>query len=219
MESQIWSKTQEKWAFILVLRGHEVHCLKVTGISLTIKRKVQGVLEALQQGKAPAEVGAKSVQTLDARTIGKAEVSPGNGSLTLHGEADGSKPLKFSSADDNADEILRAILAQSGRTYQPAQEEIGVVEAVLPLAIFGALAGLFWAGVYQAAGKMAAGEVVEVTGYRRRGMQQMLIKVAEILGTGGTIAVGVVLLVLIVGWAVQRIIHRPERTVWLPEKA
>ncbi len=38
------------------------------------------------------------------------------------------------------------------------------------------------------------------------------------LGTGGTMAVGVVLLVLILGWAAMRIIHRPERTVWLPVK-
>lgn len=219
MDSQIWLKSQDKWAYILVLRGHEVHRLKITGISLTLKRKVQGVLEALQQGKAPSEVGAKSVVVLDARTIRKAEVSPGNGSLTLHGEQDGSKPLNFSTADNNADEILRAILAQAGRTYQPAQEEIGVVEALIPPAIVGALAGLFWAGVYQSAREMAAGGEVEVKGYRRRGLQRILITVAEILGTNGTIAIGVVLLLLVLGWATNQIIHRPERTVWLPEKS
>ncbi len=36
---------------------------------------------------------------------------------------------------------------------------------------------------------------------------------------GIRIAVGVALLVLIVGWAARRIIRRPERTVWLPETA
>jgi hypothetical protein len=219
MESQIWSKSEEKWAYILVLRGHEVHRLKVTGNALTLKRKVQGVLEALQQGQAPADVGAKSVETLDARTIGKAEVSPGNGSLTLHGEGDGAKALSFSTAESNADEVLRAILAQSGRTFQPAQEEIGVVEALVPPVFLGVLGGLFWMGVYQSAGKLAAGEEVEVHGLRRRGLQRLLIWVAEILGTGGTVAVGVVLLVLVLGWAAKRIIHRPERTVWRPEPA
>jgi hypothetical protein len=219
MESQIWVKSEEKWAYIFTLRGHEVHRLKVTGNMLTLKRKVQGVLEGLQQGQDPSAVGAKSVETLDARTIGKAEVSPGNGSLTLHGEGDGSRTLKFSTADDNADEILKLVLAQSGRTFQPTQEEIGVVEALIPPVVIGALGGLFWAGVYQAAGEIAAGKEVEVRGFRRRGLQRMLITVAEILGPGGTYVAGVVLLVLILGWAVTRIVRRPERTVWLPEKA
>src|SRR6476620_6150301 len=108
MESQIWSKTEEKWATILLLRGHEVQRLKVSGMSLTLKRKVQGVLEALRQGQDPSDAGAKVAETLDARTIGKAEVSPGNGSLTLHGGGDSPKTLSFSTADSNADEILRA---------------------------------------------------------------------------------------------------------------
>jgi hypothetical protein len=114
---------------------------------------------------------------------------------------------------------LRQILAQSGRTFQPTQEEIGVVEALMPPAIFGVIGGLLWAGVYQAAGKLAVGEAVEVKGFRRRGLQRLLIGAADILGPNGTIAVGVVLLVLILGWAARRIIHRPERTVWLPEPA
>ena len=31
--------------------------------------------------------------------------------------------------------------------------------------------------------------------------------------------IGVLLLVLVLGWAAKRVIHRPQRTVWLPEKA
>jgi hypothetical protein len=78
--------------------------------------------------------------------------------------------------------------------------------------------GLFWAGLYQAANKLAAGEAVEVRG-RRRGIQRLLIMLAENLGTGGTIAVGVMLLALVLGWAAARIVRRPRRTVWLPEGA
>ncbi len=219
MESQIWSKSEEKWAYILVLRGNEVSRLKVTGNVLTLKRNVKAVIDALEQGQPPADVGAKSVETLDARTLAKAELSPGNGSLTLHGGADGKTELTYSTADNNADEILRAILAQSGRTFQPTQEEIGVVEALVPPGIIGIVGGLLWAGVYQSAGQIAAGGEVEVKGLRRRGWQRLLIWAAELLGTGGTIAVGVLLGVLILGWAAKRIIHRPERTVWLPEKA
>jgi hypothetical protein len=218
MEPQIWSKCSDKFAYILMLRGHEVHRLKVTGISLTLKRKVQGIVEALQQGQDPGGVGAKSVETLDARTIAKAEVSPGKGSLTLHGEGENAKKLTYATGDSDADQILQAILAQSGRTYQPTQEEIGVIEALIPPAITGALGGLFWMGIYDPARRLAAGEHVEAKG-RRRGLQQMAITVAELLGTNGTIALGVLLLMLILGWAAMRIIRRPERTVWLPENA
>jgi hypothetical protein len=56
MESQIWLKSEEKWAYILMLRGHEVHRLKVTGNVLTLKRNVKAVLDALEQGTAPSEV-------------------------------------------------------------------------------------------------------------------------------------------------------------------
>jgi hypothetical protein len=50
-------------------------------------------------------------------------------------------------------------------------------------------------------------------------LQRLLIWAAELLGTGGTVVVGVLLLALILGWAAKRIIHRPQRTVWLPENA
>lgn len=219
MEPQIWSKSEEKWAYIFMLRGHEVYRLKVTGISLTLKRKVQGVLEALQQGQEPSAAGAKSVETLDARTISKAEVSPGNSSLTLHGTGEGAQSLRFTTADDNADEILQAVLVQSGRTFQPTQEEIGVFEALIPPVVVGALGGLLWVGLRDAAGKIAAGEELEVKGVRRRGLQQIMITAAEILGPNGTIALGVVLGVAVLGWAVLRVVRRPERTVWLPAEA
>jgi hypothetical protein len=216
MESQIWSKVDDKFAYILVLRGPEITRLKVTGLML--KRKVQGIIEALQQGQAPSVVGARAIETFDARTLGKAEVSPGNGSLTLHGTGEGAPSLKFTTADNNANQILQAVLAESGRSFTPQQEEVGVVEAVLPPVFLGGIGGLFWMGLYDSATKMAAGQAVEVKG-RRRGLQRMLISLAEMLGTTGTIAVGVLLLLLVVGWAAKRIIHRPERTVWLPEPA
>jgi hypothetical protein len=65
---------------------------------------------------------------------------------------------------------------------------------------------------------MATGGEVEVRGFRRRGLQRLLNSAAELLGTGGTVVVGVLLLVLILGWATKRIIRRPQRTVWLPEE-
>jgi hypothetical protein len=96
---------------------------------------------------------------------------------------------------------------------------IGVVEAPIPPAIVGAIGGAGWFAVYDSAGKMAAGENVEVKGFRRRSLQRMLLMIADTLGTGGTIVVGILLLALIGGWAAMRIIRRPERTGWLAESA
>jgi hypothetical protein len=218
METQIWVKSEEKWAYLLVLRGDEVSQLKVTGNMLTLKKNVAGVVEALEQGKAPAEVGAKSVETLDARKISKAEVSPGNMSLTLHSEDSSASSLSFSSADSNADQILAAILARSGRTFLQKQEEIGVVEALIPPAFIGIVGGLGWFAVYMSASDIAAGKQIEVKGVRSRGLQRILITIADTLGPNGTIGLGVVLLLLVIVWAARRVIRRPLRTVWLPEQ-
>jgi hypothetical protein len=218
MESLIWSKSESKWAYILMLRDHEVYRLKVTGSMVTLGRNLRGVLEALQQGKAPAEAGAKSVEALDARSIARAEVSPENTSLTLHGGEGGSTTISYTTGDGDAGAILESILAKTDRTFRPTQEEIGVVEAVVPPGIVGLIGGLLWAVVYDSARKLAAGETVEAHG-RRAGMQQMLIGAAEMLGENGTLAAGAGLLALVLGWAVLRVVRRPERTVWLPDQA
>ena len=43
MESRIWLKSEDKRAQFLVLRGHEVHHLKVAGSMITLKGKVKKV--------------------------------------------------------------------------------------------------------------------------------------------------------------------------------
>lgn len=111
---------------------------------------------------------------------------------------------------------MQTILAQSDRVFEPKQEEIGVVEALIPPAIVGAVVGGFTWASYATASQIASGEDVEVHGLHRRGLKRLLISMSEFLGTGGSIAVGSLLLVLILVWAANRVIHRPERTVWLP---
>jgi hypothetical protein len=214
---QVWTRSSEKFAHILVLNDHVLQKLKVTGNVLTLKRNLQQVLDALEQGQAPAEAGGTLVDTIDVRTVTRAEVSEANESLTLRGGEDNSDTLEFTTADDNADEVLRAILAQSGRTFQQTNEDISIVEALIPPAVLGAISGLFWAGVYQAANTLAAGERLKVRRIDRKGFQRVLVLVAERLGTNGTLVVGVILLVLFVGWAGMRIINRPQRTAWLPD--
>lgn len=220
METQIWSELEEKRATVLVLRGHEVHRLRVHGSMVTLKRNVKAVIEGLEQGLAPTEVKAKSVETLDVPSITKAEIDPENRTLRLYGPgADGKEQmLSFMSDEPNADGILRTILARGNQTFQPMLEPISVAEALLPPGIVGVLGALFWAGLYQSAGELAAGNVVEVHG-RRRGLQQLMHWIAEVLGVTGVIAVGVVLLTLILGWAAKRIVKRPERTAWVPQSS
>ena len=121
METQIWSKVEDKCAYILALRGSKVHRLKVTGSGSTLKRNVKFAMEALAAERPPADAGAKSIESLDARTVVKAEVSPGNNSLTLHGGEDGLKTLTCTTGGWDADAILRTILSQSGRTLQTAR--------------------------------------------------------------------------------------------------
>jgi hypothetical protein len=47
----------------------------------------------------------------------------------------------------------------------------------------------------------------------------MFVWAAELLGMNGTIIVGVLLLLAIIGWATMRVVRRPQRTVWQPELA
>jgi hypothetical protein len=219
MNTQIWVKSQEKWAYILTLKDWDVSVLKITGNAFTLRGKVKSAVEALEQGKSPAEVGASSVQTLDARKIGRAVLGEGNTSLTLKGEGDNATELSFSPAEPNAGEIWKAVLERTGRKFHETTEEIGVVEAVLPPGFIGLFGGLLWFVVYSAASDIASGKEVEVKGGGRRGLQRLAITVAEMLGPNGVLVVGVLLLVLIVGWVAMRIIKRPTRTVWVPDQA
>ncbi|QEH31885.1 hypothetical protein OJF2_03520 [Aquisphaera giovannonii] len=206
----------DKKTIVLALRGDMVHRLTVKAMML--KKKTNEVVEALQAGADLDSVGAKGVESLDARSIVKATVAPGNGVLTVHGGPDGATKLSFTTPGSDADAILAEILGRSGRSFETATEEIGVGEAIVPPLIVGAFAGLIWAVVYGMAGQLASGKEVEIKG-RRQGMQQMALWVAELLGYNGTLAVGAVLGLLIVGWLVARLVKRPQRTVWLPAGA
>jgi hypothetical protein len=219
MESQIWVDSEEKWAYILLLRDHEVHKLRISGNPLSLQGKVASAVAALEEGKDPLNLGANSVETLDLRTMSKAEVSVGNCNLTLYGEGETPKELTFTPAEDNADEILQAVLANSDRNFQPTQEQIGVGDALIPPVIVGGLAGVLWYAVHVTAGHVAAVEKVQPKRVRRQDLHRMLVWMSETLGTDNTIALGVILLVLFLGWASLRIFHRPERTVWLPTTA
>jgi hypothetical protein len=222
MEAQLWVKLQdeERWADILVLRGQEVYRLTVIADIKGLRHKLAPALEALQSGQDPQSLKADRVKSLNAQTITKADVSPDNEKLTLYYGENGSKKLIHSTGDNNAGAILQEILAQSGKTFQPVEVEIGASEALAGPVVVGVMAMAVVALIYANAGRMAAGQEVEVEGRNRiAGFLRSLKWMAQLLGPIGTIAVGAVVLILIVAWAVRSVTHRPKRTVWLPAQS
>jgi hypothetical protein len=218
MDVQLWSKAEDKSATILALRGDELHCLEVTGNKA--RQEAARIMGALQQGQEPSTVGANSSSALKVGSIARAQVCEDNMLVEFHPEGEKVKPLKFSSSDKKGADIIRAVLAGAGRPYREEKQDITAVEAVIPPIIIGVIIGFVWTMVYYSAGEMAAqpDKEIEATG-RRRGIKQMFIFIAGMLGVNGTLAVGVVLLAAIVGWATMRVVRRPQRTVWQPELA
>jgi hypothetical protein len=216
MDLQVWSKAEEKRAVILALRGDAVHRLEVTGGKA--RQELPRIIGALQQGQEPDAVGANSVQTLRAASIGQVRVSPDQEDVEFRADGENGSTLKFSTGDKKAAEIAQTVLARAGRPFRQELQDLTAVEAVLPPLILGAIIGLFWALVYMAAGELEAGKEVEVHG-RRSGLKRLFVLVAQMLGVKGTLVVGALLGVWIIGWAAMRVVRRPQRTVWLADPA
>jgi hypothetical protein len=218
VDLEIWSKVEEKRGVILALRGDELHRIGMIGMSGKPAREIPKMIEALKQGQEPSSLGARSVETLKIASIGRAEVSPGQDSVKFSAEGDDGATLNFSSSESKASEIARAVLARAGRPFLEEKQDIGPVEAVMPPLITGVILGIVCAFLYGTAGQLEGGEQIEVHG-RRSGLKRLFVFVAGLLGVKGTMAVGVLILVLVVAWAAMRIVHRPQRTVWQLEQA
>lgn len=219
METRIWINVQNegRWANILMLRGQEVWTLSVIGDIKGLQHKLDPALEALQSGQDPHSLKADWVKSLNIQAITKADISPENDKLTLyHGEKD-SKKLFYVTGDKNADTVLQEILAHSGKSFRPVEVEIGVTEALAGPVVVGMIAAVILVLLYANAGMAAAGKQVDIQGAGRgSGFLRMLNDLGQTLGPIGTIAVGGVLLLLIVCWAVWSVKHRAKRTAWLP---
>ena len=70
---------------------------------------------------------------------------------------------------------------------------------------------------YRAAETSESGKNV-VPRRRARGGNLLVLLVALLLGTTGAKWAGFAWLLFMAGWGANRIIHRPQRTVWLPKK-
>jgi hypothetical protein len=211
MDVQLWLKAEEKKSTILALRGDEIHCLEVTGNKA--RQEAGRIVGVLQQGQDPSAVGATSVSSLKLGSIAHVRVDPDDEVIEFHGDGEGGKVLKFASSDKKGADIARTVLAKAGRSFREERQDITAVEAVVPPIIIGLIVGFVWMLVYWTAGELAAGKEIEVTG-RRAGIKRLFVWAAEMLGMNGTLILGAVLLLWILGWATRRVVRRPRRTVW-----
>jgi hypothetical protein len=210
METRVWHKVGEKRGQVLVLTGDALHRIEVKGDK--VKHEVPALAASLGGGQPPSAIGGADVVPLAA--IRRVEIDPGNTSVKFvheHGGKPGS--LQFSVQQDaHAREIARAAVERAGLPAEERSEDISVGEAVMPPIILGAIVGVFWGLVYMVAADDQGGDA-RVHG-RNAGAKRLLLFVAQLLGQTGTLVVGAILLALFVGWAVMRVVKRPQRLVW-----
>jgi hypothetical protein len=174
---------------------------------------------ALPGGQDPAGAASPATKVVPVASIGRVEVSHGRDTVKFH-TVEAGKPavVDFTVAGQGAPKIARAVVERAGITHPERSEDVGVVEALLGPVILGAIAGVLWALVYAAA---TGDEEIDTTrgGRLGRGLKVIVAFLASLLGPNGTLVVGAILLVAFLGWAVRRIVKRPQRLVWGPATA
>ena len=208
MDVQLWSKAEEKRAVILALRGDEIHCLEVTGNKA--RQEAARIMGALQQGQEPSALGANSSSALKVGSIGRRRsarttcssnsIPKGRTGNPSSSRAATRRAPRSSGRSSPAPADRSARRSRTSRRSRPWCRRI----------IIGVIIGFFWTMVYWTAGEMAAAR----QGDRgppaaRRGLKQMFVFVAGMLGVNGTLVLGVVLLLAIIGWATMRVVRRP----------
>jgi hypothetical protein len=221
MENRVWHKVEDKLGTVLVLAGDTLYHFTFTGKNA--KREGADATTALLGGQNPATVAASTSKVVPLSAIQRVEVSHGRDTVKFR-TVDAGKPvvLEFTvRSDDDAPTIARAVVERAGMKYPERSEDISVVEALIGPVIMGVIAGVLWAFVYGAATTLDSGQEVDVAqgSSRGRAFKRIVFFIAGLLGTKGTIAVGVVLLLVVVGSSVHRIVKRPQRLVWGPDTA
>jgi hypothetical protein len=125
---KIWAFDNPQFANVLVLRGPEVSLFRVGGILRG--QKLTSVIGAIERREEPKSAGLKRMGSIDARNLRKAQIAPKGVSLTLFGGVETPRTLKVFGTDLDPEQVLRAIVAQSGRIFHSEEEDVGVVEAL-----------------------------------------------------------------------------------------
>ena len=216
MEQRIWHKVEDKQGVILALTDDTLYRIAFSGKDA--KREATEMATALLGGQNPASIVAGNSKAVPLSAIGRIEVSHGRDEVRFFTE-EGGQPVKVEfgvRSGDDAPGIARAVLERTKIDHPERSEDIGVVEALVGPVILGVIVGVVWALVYGAATGIEAGEEVDIRPGRRSGNKRLFAFVAETLGTNGTIAIGVILLIAFIAWAVRLIVKRPQRLVWGP---
>lgn len=217
MDLQLWTKAEQKKFTILALRGDEVHCLEIRGDNA--HQDAARMVEALQQGQEPSGLGATTVSSIKVSSIAQARACPDNEIVELHPEGTDGKVMKFPTSGKTAADVIRAVLARSGRSYQEGRKDITAFEAMAPSIGVGVVLAFFWGLLYLTASDIESGKGVDVEHGRRRGLKQLFAWLAGMLGMKGTLMVGGGVLALLIAWAAVRLVKRPQRAVWTPATA
>lgn len=221
MDNQVWHKVEEKQGAVLVLTGDALHRIEFSGKNA--KREATEAVTALLEGKDPASIVSSGSKVVPLSAIQRVEVSHGRDTVKVH-TVEGDKPVTVEfmvRSGDDAPGIARAVVQRAALSHPERSEDIGVVEALIAPVIMGVIVGFLWALVYGAASTLDSGQEINVAQGSSRGrfFKRIILFIAELLGTNGTIVVGVLLLAAFVGWAIHRIVKRPQRLVWGPPTA
>jgi hypothetical protein len=215
METLVWHKVDDKLATVLALTDDTLYRFGFSGGKA--KKQATAAVSALLGGESPAGLDTKgvNVKAVPVSSIRREEVSHGGDTVTFFASG-GAKPEKVDFGGKESPEIAQIVAGRAGITEPERQEEVGAFEAILPPLIVGVIAGVFWMLIFGAASTIANGEEIDPnTGGRRgRALKALVVGLAQTLGYNGTVAVGVVLAVAVVGWTVSRIVNRPQRTAW-----
>ena len=217
METRIWHKAEEKLATVLVMTGDAIHRFQFTGKNAA--KEANEVATAVAAGQDPAKVALGKRESLPLSAIKRVEVSHGKDTVKFK-DLKAEKPVKieFTPEGDDAREIALAVIERAGIAHPEGTEDIGVFEALIGPLFVAVIAGVAFAFVYNAATTLDSGQEIDTdTGGRKgRGLKRTVVFFARMLGTNGTIAVGVIMLILVLAWGTRLVVKRPQRIVWGP---
>jgi hypothetical protein len=207
-----WSSVSENAGTILGINAEGVFIL-------TVKAATKGEIEPIEQrigaGADPNSVGASRAVIIPFAKLRRIQLGEGRRMLEFFypHETDGSReskakfPTKVRFRERR--EIAEQIASATGRPVTESSVNASLLRVLYGPALFAALtAGFTWM-IYGMAADLEAGEEVVARG-RRKGIQQLFIWLAGLLGTKVTLVIGCVFIALWVGLAILLIVKRPQ---------
>jgi hypothetical protein len=212
MAIKTWSSVSEKSGAILGIDAGSVFVL-------TVKASTKGEIEPIEKriaaGADPNSVGALDAVIIPFTKLRRIQVADGKRKLEFYyppetetsRESKATFPTKVRFTERRA--IAQEIAKATGRPVTESSVDASVLSVLYGPALFTALtAGATWT-MYGMAADLEAGKEVVAHG-RRKGVMQLLIWLAGILGTKAILVIGGVFIALWIGLAILLIVKRPQ---------